>query len=140
MKDIEDFQLAVGEVGTLHGVEYMACDIAGGCMDCDLQGRLCMTNNVQCFCIIFKRVEGEGIYAQENNCGYITLTNLDGTKRPVNVRVIARVEPRDSTVFGAVGSNARIYYIDAGGGFLNVQETSQEVENLIFNALKASKC
>ena len=140
MKDIEDFQLAAGEIGTLRGVEYRACDNAGGCAACDLHGDLCEHNDVKCYGIIFKSVEDEGIYAQENNCGYITLTNLNGTKRPVNVRAIARVESRDSTCFGAAGANALIYYIDAGGGFLNVQETPQEVESLIFNALKASKC
>ena len=140
MKDIEDFQLAAGEIGTLRGVEYIACDSAGGCAGCDLHSKLCEHNDVKCYGIIFKSVEDGEALAKENNCGYIALTNLTSTKTPVNIRAIARVESRDSTCFGAAGANARIYYIDAGGGFLNVQETPQEVESLIFNALKASKC
>ena len=144
MKDIEDFQLAAGEIGTLRGVEYRACDNAGGCAACDLHGDLCEHNDVKCYGIIFKSVEDEGIYAQENNCGYIALTNLTSTKTPVNIRAIARVEmllrrhPSDAPN-AQNAANSRIHYLGCED-FLNVRETESQINDLIFNALKASKC
>ena len=164
-RDISKHLIEDGEVGTFNGGHFLAMDVSnrGGCDGCCFKTFPCRIANIQCRGLVFEKVNspeicdivepctidanGQMIYEethiQENNCGYITLTNLNGTKTPVNIRAIARVEmllrrhPSDAPNAQNV-ANSRIHYLGCED-FLNVRETESQINELIFNALKASK-
>ena len=160
-RDISKHLIEGGEVGTFNGGHFLALDVSnrGGCDGCCFRDFPCRVANIQCRGLVFERVNspendsvepctidtnGQMIYEethiQENNCGHIALTNLTSTKTPVNIRAIARVEilkyyPSDAPNVAI----SRIHYLGCED-FLNVRETESQINELIFNALKASKC